>query len=46
MMGESTNMVYDAPVATEEAQEIQSSEVQQCKLFITALSFEIHLLLI
>ena len=42
MMGESTNVVYDAPVTTKEAQEIQSSEVQQCKLFITALSFELY----
>ena len=41
MMGESTNVVYDASVAVEETPEIQSSEVQQCKLFISALTFEL-----
>ena len=41
MMGKSTNVVYDAPAATKEAPEIQSSEVQLRKLFITTLSFEL-----
>ena len=42
MMGESTNVVYDTPVAMEETPEVQSSEIQQCKLFITVLSFDLY----
>ena len=41
MMGEPTNVVYDAPVATEDTPKVQSSEIQQCKLFITALPFDL-----
>ena len=41
MMGESTNVVYDTPVAAE-LPEIQSSEIQQCKLFITISSFSLY----
>ena len=46
MMGESMNVVYDAPVAAAETQEVQSSEIQQCKLFITALPFDLCVFLL
>lgn len=41
MVGESTNMVFDAP-ATEESPEVQSSEIQQCKFCITVLFFRLR----
>ena len=41
MMGESTNVVDDTQAAIEEPHEIQSSEVQQRKMFITVLSFKL-----
>ena len=39
MMGESTNVVDDIP-DTVEIPEVQSSDVQQCKLFTTVLYFK------
>ena len=42
MMGESTNVVHDTPVAIEETPEVQSSEMLQCKLSNTILSFDLH----
>ena len=41
MVGESTNMVFDAPAA-EEIPEVQSSEIQQCELCITVSSFNLY----
>ena len=41
MVGESTNMVFDAPTA-EEIPEVQSSEIQQCKYCITVSFFRLR----
>ena len=41
MMGESTNVVHDTPVAAE-IPEVQSSDIQQCKPFTTVSSFSFY----
>ena len=46
MMGESTNVVDDAPVAIEGPHEIKSSEIQQCTILITPSFCELYVLFI